>query len=233
MRELAALIVDAELAVDSDDWGNDRGLFVDLPTAAYGYVTSDPATRRDLERTLKTIAKGHLTSQSGAPIGDFPVEFRVKLLDLEDDWRAIVKDLIVNTKDANQGEITEKAFVRRKRHPLVYNEMKFGSRAEIRVAQELEKRSVLFFPLPLAVRHETGQIFKDHREVDFLVCVDGVWGIIEVAYHPDRYEQDAEKDLWFKKSGVLCVQHYTAERCYSQTDHVVDEFLAILAKHKK
>ncbi|WP_437595778.1 hypothetical protein WMF28_24690 [Sorangium sp. So ce590] len=233
MRELAALIVDAELSIDCDSWGNDRGILVDLPASSHIYATTDPATCRDLERTLKAVATGHLTSRDGNPIGDFPIDFRVKLLDVQEDWRAIIKDLIVNAKDANQGEITEKVFARRKRQALVYNEMKFGSRAEIRVAQEFEKRQILFFPLPLAVRHETGQIFKDHREVDFLVCVDGLWGILEVAYHPDRYEQDAEKDLWFKKSGILCIQHYTSERCYAQTAQVVDEFLTILGKHKK
>ena len=24
-------------------------------------------------------------------------------------------------------------------------------------------------------------------------------------------EQDAEKDIWFKKSGLLCIQHYTSD----------------------
>jgi hypothetical protein len=124
--------------------------------------------------------------------------------------------MIVNAKDANQGIVTEKLFSRKKQQLYFYNEMKFGSQAEIRIAQEFERRKVLFFPLPLAVRAETGVLHKDHREVDFLICQDGVWGILEVAYHPDRYEKDSEKDTWFKKSGILCVQHYTAERCYDQ-----------------
>jgi hypothetical protein len=117
--------------------------------------------------------------------------------------------------------------------PYVYNEMKFASQSEIRIAQEFEARYILFFPLPLAVRSETGNFFEDHREVDFLVCNDGTWGILEVSYHPDRFEKDAEKDTWFKKSGILCVQHYSAERCYNNAKEVVDEFLGILAKHKR
>jgi hypothetical protein len=104
---------------------------------------------------------------------------------------------------------------------------------EIRIAQEFERRKVLFFPLPLAVRNDTGDFYKDHREVDFLVCYEGVWGVLEVAFHPDRYEQDAEKDIWFKKSGLLCIQHCTSERCYNQPAQVVEEFLNILAKHKR
>lgn len=51
--------------------------------------------------------------------------------------------------------------------------------------------------------------------------------------HPDRYEKDAEKDLWFKKSGILCIQHFTAERCYNESAKVVSEFLGVLAQHKK
>ena len=60
---------------------------------------------------------------------------------------------------------------------------------------------MLFFPLPLAARSDTGALYLDHREPDFLICQDGTWGILEVAFHPDRYEKDSEKDIWFKKSG--------------------------------
>ena len=83
------------------------------------------------------------------------------------------------------------------------------------------------------MRAETGKNWQDHREVDFLVCDSGTWGILEVAYHPDRYEQDAEKDLWLKKSGILCIQHFTAERCYQEAAKVVTEFLGVLTQHKK
>jgi very-short-patch-repair endonuclease len=54
-----------------------------------------------------------------------------------------------------------------------------------------------------------------------------------VAYHPNRYEQDSEKDFWMKKAGILCIQHYTAERCYKETAQVVDEFLSVLQKHAR
>jgi hypothetical protein len=232
MRELAALVVDGELSIQSGNWGGDQSLLVDLPTSALTYVTSNERIRKDLERTLAEIANGHLFDQNGNPV-TASIEFRVKLLDLEPNWRAVVKDLIINSKDANQGVVTEKVFLRQKRSIFVYNEMKFASQSEIRVAQELERRQVLFFPLPLAVRHETGELYQDHREVDFLVCCDGGWGILEVAYHPGRYEQDSEKDHWFKRSGILCIQHYTAERCFRETEKVVDDFLSVLGKHRK
>ena len=233
MRALAALVVDAELWTRSDNWGGDGGISVDLPPTALAYVDTDGKARQILESMLRIAAKGRLSDRNGNDIDDFTIEFRVKLLDVEEDWRAVVKELIVNAKDANQGVVTEKVFARAKKHVFTYNEMKFASQSEIRIAQEFERRKVLFFPLPLAVRNDTGDFYKDHREVDFLVCHEGVWGVLEVAFHPDRYEQDAEKDIWFKKSGLLCIQHYTAERCYNQPAQVVDEFLNILAKHKR
>ncbi|OWK42963.1 hypothetical protein FRUB_02562 [Fimbriiglobus ruber] len=66
-----------------------------------------------------------------------------------------------------------------------------------------------------------------------MVCDNGNWGILEVSYHPDRYEMDAEKTRWFKKSGILCVEHFPAERCYKEPEAVVNEFLSLLAKHKR
>ena len=154
------------------------------------------------------------------------IEFRIKLLDVEENWQQKVKELIVNAKDSNQAIVTEKVFARdNNKNVLLYNEMKFGSQAEIRIAQEFERRQVLFFPLPLAVRRNTGQFYLDHREPDFLICNDGVWGILEVSHHlSERYEKDVEKDAWFKQSGILCIEHRTADRCRNQPSEVVTSF---------
>ena len=159
--------------------------------------------------------------------------FCVKLLDIEENWKDIVRDLIANAKNPNQGSITEMLLGRRNEQAYTYNEMRFASKSEIRIAQEFERRKVLFFPLPLAVRNETGKRYLDHREPDFLVCNEGIWGILEVSYHPDRFEKDAEKDTWFKKSGILCIQHYSSERCYNKPAEVVNEFMEILSKHRR
>lgn len=230
-HEVAALLVDAEV---SQEWENyEPVVAIHLPSSAFLIVQTDPSIQQTIQRSLNLVARGYINDQNGNELDEVPIRYRVLLLDLEEDWRAVVRNLIVNAKDPNQGLITEKVFRRDQKQTLVYNEMKFASQAEIRIAQELERRKVLFFPLPLAVRSETGILHKDHREVDFLVCDEGVWGILEVSYHPNRYEQDAEKDMWFKKSGVLYVQHYTAERRYKQSEEVVVEFLEVLAKHKR
>lgn len=233
-REIAAIAIDSEVTIlyagyEVADRPYPYGIAFDIPTSAYNTVIKDNHIRKVMERSIATVCKGHVFDH----VEDLEYEYRIKLVEIEENWQNIVRSLIAKSGDSNQGVITEKAFFKEKKQPYTYNEMKFGSKAEIRIAQEFESRGVLFFPLPLAVRAETGNFYRDHREPDFLVCEDGTWGILEVSYHPDRYEKDAEKDAWFKKSGILCVQHYSAERCYEDAAEVVDEFLAILAKHKR
>jgi hypothetical protein len=233
-RELAAAVLDSELEMIRSSFGDDMGIYVDVPASAHAFIANDATLERVLRASLILLLKGRCTDQNGNEIDQDPgIKFRVKLLEVEQDWKAVIRNLIINFKDANQGRVSELVASREGRNLYLYNEMKFASKSEIRIAQEFENRKVLFFPLALAVRADTGVLYKDHREVDFLVCGSGAWGILEVSYHPDRFEVDAEKDSWFKKSGVLCVQHYTAERCFNQAGTVVDEFLEILAKHKR
>lgn len=231
-RELASAVLDADVTTLASGY-DAYGLSIDLPPSAFPLIHGNTAFREALVKTLKAVARGHITDQNGSDLPDLAIEFRMKLIDAEEGWKSVARDLIVNYKDANQALVSEKVFKREGRTLYVYNEMKFASQSEIRIAQEFENRKVLFFPLSLAVRAETGSSYQDHREVDFLVCLDGTWGILEVSYHPDRFEKDAEKDSWFKKSGILCVQHYTAERSYQRPSEVVTEFLEILSKHKR
>ena len=234
-REIAAIAIDIAVVILYDYVSLDMyyappfGIAFDIPVSIYSAVTKDDHIKRVMEQSIAAVCRGHVFEDTE----DIKYEYRVQPVEVEDDWQNVIRSLIATSGDPNQGVVTEKLSLKRKKQPHTYNEMKFGSRSEIRIAQEFESRGVLFFPLPLAVRAETGSFYKDHREPDFLVCEDGTWGILEVSYHPDRYEKDAEKDAWFKKSGILCIQHYSAERCYENPAQVVDEFLAILAKHKR
>jgi hypothetical protein len=231
-NDYAAIIVDAELSFRKewnqyDECPYQTGIIVDLPLNAYLIVVKDEEMQEVLKQHFWIIANGH-TDKSYLDI-----VYRVKLLEIEENWQKTIKFLIAKSKDLNQGLVTEKAFARKGKEPIVYREMKFASQSEIRITQELEAKGVLFFPLPLAVRHETGNIYQDHREVDFLICLDGTFGILEVSFHPDRYEKDKEKDAWFKKSGILCIEPYPAEKCYDQPRVVVEEFLSFLSKYKR
>jgi len=229
-EECAAIAVDTELSIIRDDDTNwPRGIAIHITTTSYELITRDSALKQILTKSVIRVTRGHLFIGEDEPI----IEYCIKLVDVEKNWKSVIKDLIVNSKRLNQGLISELVANRDGRQIYEYNGIKFASKSEIRIAQELETRKILFFPLPLAVKAETGNNFQDHREIDFLVCDEGVWGILEVAYHPDRYEKDAEKDNWFKKSGILCIQHYTAERCYKEPSKVITEFLNILAKHRR
>jgi hypothetical protein len=233
-REVAAIAVDTDVTVIREWDESSQSSYVsmiafDLPVSIYATVKNSDHIRKLIERAMSSVCAGRILTEGEW----FAFSYRVKLMDVEDGWQNVVRELIASAQNANQGIISEKLFLQRGKQPYLYNEMKFASQSEIRIAQEFESRQELFFPLPLAIRAETGNFYEDHREIDFLVCHDGVWGILEVSYHPDRFEKDAEKDTWFKKSGILCIQHYTAERCYQNSASVVNEFLAILAKHKR
>jgi hypothetical protein len=227
-REAAAVGIDGEIVrfYEYDDYNCTESFAIDLPPSAYNFTLLSESLGQTMEQCLREILRGR--EKDGLEI-----IIRVKQLEVEEGWKEVARNLIADAKNPNQGSITEKMFAKRSAQPYEYNGAKYASQSEIRIAQELEQRKVLFFPLPLAIRHETGRQYLDQREVDFLICQDGQWGILEVSYHPDRYEKDAEKDLWFKKSGILCVQHFTAERCFNTPSKVVEEFLGLLAKHKR
>lgn len=256
-KEAAAIAVDAEIELIDQGWpeytedgvkfhGETILAQFHIPTKAYGYVKKSDKIREIFERALRAILEnrtirfvryGDEYSQPDTTYRKGEVlffDYQVRLLDVEEDWQATIRELIASSSGIrNQGSTTEFMYAKRQKEPIVHNGLNFASQSEIRIAQELEQRKILFFPLVVGVRAGTGQQYQDHREADFLICDSGVWGILEVAYHPDRYEKDKEKDGWWKKSGILCVEHHTAERCFNNPKQVVDEFLKILAQHKR
>jgi hypothetical protein len=252
---VASIAVDSEItlrysttrkAYDDDGmferWADVVEVTISIPVSFYELVRDNPIIKSIMEPSLASILLNRWTpleANDGYGIyrevkaEQLDFMYSVMFLKVEAGWQDKVRMLITTSGVTNQGVITEKVFTRDQKTIIEYNEMKFGSRSEVRIAQALERRKVLFFPLPLAVRAETGVNYQDRREVDFLVCNDGIWGILEVAHHEGRYEKDSEKAGWFKKSGLLCVEFYTAERCYGEPEKVVDEFLSILARYKR
>ncbi len=231
-KEIAALIIDGNLDIYTDDWSVD--VVVNLQADVLTYFERDSEAWGTAEQLLRKlfVLRFHDASNEAIAPEDVRVSIRIRLKPVDPNWRDLSRDLIAKSKDLNQGVVTELAFKRRQKAPIVYNEMKFASNAEVRVAQELEGRDVLFFPLPLAVRGDTGDRYNDHREVDFLICHHGRWGILEIAYHKGRYEQDQAKTQWFKDAGVACVEYALAEKAYSHPAEVVNTFLKNLALHR-
>lgn len=232
--ELAAVAIDGGMQILTDGNNTQYGVTVNIPSAAFSMVMGNEHLRQTLTWAATQVCIGNLYHDFGVQNTNDPdVQFRMQLLPITDGWQDQAKEMIARYKPTNQGTISRLLASRQNKGMILYNEASYASQSEIRIAQELEQRQVLFFPLALAIRADTGVNWRDHKEADFLVCHDGLWGILEVSYHPDRYEKDKEKDAWWKKSGILCVEHHTAERCYEEPRKVVDEFLSILAKHSK
>jgi hypothetical protein len=233
-RAEAAIVIESELHI-TGGYSGPEGISLEIPTSMHGIVKKDVSKQEHINLAILHVSDGHITDRNGNAItlSEEDITHCIRLIEVEAGWQNVVRELIADAKNPNQAVVSEKMSQKNGKEIYSYNEMKFASNSEIRIAQELEVRKILFFPLPLAVRAESGDFYKDHREPDFLICHDGTWGILEVAYHPNRYEKDSEKADWFKQSGILCVQHYTAERCYNESGKVVDKFLEILAQHKK
>jgi hypothetical protein len=258
-KEAAAIAIDTEVFItyqgkqeykDEGDWISRYAETVEaelhFPTSSYGYIKINKQLKEILEQTLRDLLQNRTLTFYVEERGDYydiraKVEVlnlvhHVRLIDVEHNWKDTVRALIAASKGVNnQGATTEYMFLKDKKEPILYEGLKFASQSEVRIAQELKQRKVLFFPLAVGVRAGTGQQFKDQREVDFLVCYNGAWGILEVSgpSHNGRFAVDAEKDGWFKEVGILCVEHRTAEQCFNNPKKVIDEFLSVLAKYKR
>jgi hypothetical protein len=139
-------------------------------------------------------------------------------------WRYQLLEMTQGTKANNQGaeDFANKT--------IVWNDLRFRSESERRIAAALDREGVLFLPNCRARVGPAGK--RQNREGDFLVCQEGKWGILEVdgePFHPpSRKSQEDERDRLFKQHGVRVVEHFDAARCYETPIEVVKQFLAIL-----
>lgn len=146
----------------------------------------------------------------------FPAEAGYELVELE------VSPMLVSPtpeeEPLNTGSLASSGSIE-------HDGLRFRSRTEIRIYEELKERNVLFFPNATAVLG--GKNIK--REPDFLVCQDGKWGILEVM--GDRFHtaanavQDHDRARLFKDYRILVIEFYDARKCYNEPKGVVDDFL--------
>lgn len=233
-EDLAAALLEADWEFKPSETNQENDLHIGVP-AQYLHSFADESPDVDVVRTIvRQVSRGHTFDMKGFPY-ELATIFVGQLLAYESDWEEVVKAQIAQAQVTNQALVTEAAFRRAGKEPVKYGELKFGSRTEVRIAQELENRGVMFFPLAVAVKASTGINHKDHREVDFLIVQDGVVGILEVAgpNHAGRQVADIEKDKWFQDAGIVCLKEYPAELCWSDPAGVVTGFLSYLALHKR
>ena len=149
---------------------------------------------------------------------------RAQLVDIDADWRRELLEIARGRGIHNQAVESARA--------LIWNNLRFRSKSEIRIAQALDRAGVLFLPNCKVRLGPQGQ--RRNREADFLVCCDGKWGILEVdgePFHPaTRTVEDHERDRLFRSHGILVVEHFDASECYNDPDGVVRRFLDILRR---
>jgi hypothetical protein len=151
------------------------------------------------------------------------VEVRVRLDDVDPDWRKQAAVGLAENKPVNQGTLVVVAGER-------YHGLRFRSYSEIAVAKEFDERDVLYFPLPAGVRSGV------RREPDFLIVYKGKVAVLEVhgaPYHPaSRASDDHMRNLFFEQSGIF-VKVFDAKDCRENPKLVVDTFLGLLDGPKR
>lgn len=147
-----------------------------------------------------------------------------ELVDIDPDWRTELIEIARGKGVNNQAANTKNKYV--------WKNLNFRSESEKHIAEALDQAGVLFLPnckarLGLPTN-------RQNREADFLVCLDGQWGILEVdgePFHPpSRTVEDHERDRLFRSHSIKVVEHYDATRCYNNSNEVVQEFLGLLSK---
>ncbi|MGM3308056.1 pentapeptide repeat-containing protein [Anabaena sp. WFMT] len=110
-----------------------------------------------------------------------------------------------------------------------WENLRFHSEAEIKIAQALDRAGVLYFPNCLArLNADNGRANKD---ANFLVRYKDNWGILEVDeiyYTPERRIEEQERERMFKRNGIKVVERFDPKSCYKNPDKVVKEFLEII-----
>jgi hypothetical protein len=119
---------------------------------------------------------------------------------------------------------------------MAHDGLWFRSKTEIRIYEALKKRPIFFLVNASGVLGGTTTPHgrPELREPDFLVCLDGKWGILEVMGENYHTSQTAPKDhdraRLFKQYGVMMIEFFDAHSCYNTPEKVVDKFLELLAK---
>lgn len=105
--------------------------------------------------------------------------------------------------------------------------MIFRSQTEVRIAKTLDHRGIFFVP-PTRVRMSAGKNERQSRELDFVICHEGKWGVLEVDGPFHDAKLDAERDKLLRTHGIRSIQRFPSDRCYNTPHAVIDEFLHVL-----
>jgi hypothetical protein len=232
-EEAAAMLLASSLdAYESGDtWfvGNELqyGVHIGLsgPRLVYEMICDDkhPVTKAILHAMSAVLPPDAYISKFSA---------NAELVDTSPEWRSAFLEILQGRGISNQGKDFHNQAV--KDSLRSWNDLRFRSESEVRIAKALDDVGVLFLPNCMARLNTTDG--RRNREADFLVCSAGKWGILEVdgePFHPPtRTVEDHRRDRYFKAHGITVVEHFDATECYNKPDQVVQRFLEILESGK-
>lgn len=188
------------------------------PRAAYDLLTTD-------NHPVGQAVSRAFNALLGYPFHFGNYDVRAEFVTIDSVWRKELLDIARGKGVHNQGLPINDTILK------TWNNLRFRSESEVRVARALEGKGVLFLPNTMAGL--TTPEGRRNREADFIIIDRGKIGILEVdgePFHPPaRTVQDHERDRLFRGYGIRLIEHYDATRCYQDAGSVVDEFLTLLA----
>ena len=157
----------------------------------------------------------------------------------DEKWKAKVEEIVNSTAltVSSVGASAQEEVSSTNASPLEWGGMSFRSKTEIKIAEELYKRNVLFFANARGQVGREGSPASDKSgwltgriEVDFLVFHQGKCKILEVdgQHHQEGLQtfRDYVRDRVLLREGIPTVR-FTANECFNQPADVVTEFLNI------
>ncbi len=137
------------------------------------------------------------------------------------DYNTVLDEIIKAEDGHNQGILS-------KSEEGIYhwNDLCFRCEEEVKIAEALDRTSVLF--LPNSKARLTTPSGRQNQEPDFLIFHQGKWGILEIS-HPDT-EKDETRDRQFASHGISIIHYCDANRCTEEADRIVQEFLDLLSQ---
>ncbi len=115
-----------------------------------------------------------------------------------------------------------------KDNPIKWKNLNFRSQSEVKIAEELDKRGICFFPNS-ALRLTTKK-GRENKEPDFFVLYNKKSAILEVdgiSHTPERRVEEQERERDFERNGMR-IFRFDSNKCYNNPSNVVDEFLELL-----
>jgi hypothetical protein len=181
------------------------------------FPTAMPSPFEVIESTIKAFHHDSEISISLKPL----------VTELRPEWRKDLKDHREHNEAVNHCQkYTEN-------HPVKeHNGAKYRSNAEIRIAKELEKKEVIFFPGNLAkIQIESGKFVQ--KEPDFLVLYKGKWGMLEIdgPFHSGKAAQDHSSDRFFKIHGLKVIERFPEEDVMEDAPQIIEKFLSLIEKN--